>query len=281
MEYGRWHLMSRMNPFIVVISDLAVSGFNELTDVVEPSHVAKLEFEIAVKRFLVAVLPQTSFTAMRWLCAVACEQRLERYGDIFATLIRMEIFRHVSGSSRRILKCVDDEAGCVMICNVPTNNLSCMNVNHGCKIPEAIDEQEIGEISGLHHIRLNGADDFQNVFRSCFWPSKVVALYEAKSSANLRLETVFTHESPGLLAIHAKCPANSSGSIGRMFGHNRNDLVLVLLVEWWLLRFVVQVLPRDAELLCELGFRCFEHRHTLMNLSYFFPHASFEARTCR
>ena len=56
--------MSGMNSFIVIISDLVVDGFNELSDVVEPSHVVKLELAVVVERLLVAVLPRTSFTAV-------------------------------------------------------------------------------------------------------------------------------------------------------------------------------------------------------------------------
>jgi len=71
----------------------------------------------------------------------------------------MEIFRCVSGSSRRVLKRVDDEVGCVMVCYVPTDNPPCMNLDDGGHIPEAVDEPEVGEISGPHYVWLNGADD--------------------------------------------------------------------------------------------------------------------------
>ena len=41
--------MSRMNALIIVIPDLVVDGFDELTDVVEPFDVAKLKLEVVVE----------------------------------------------------------------------------------------------------------------------------------------------------------------------------------------------------------------------------------------
>ena len=76
-----------MNPIVVVIADLTVDGFDELTDMIESSDVAELELEVAVERFLKPILPWTTFRAVGWLCAVALKQRFVRSRDVFTPLI--------------------------------------------------------------------------------------------------------------------------------------------------------------------------------------------------
>ena len=68
------HPVSGVNPLIIVVADLLVDSFHELTDMVKPSYVTKFQFEVRVEGFLIAVLPRTAFATVGWHRAVALEQ---------------------------------------------------------------------------------------------------------------------------------------------------------------------------------------------------------------
>ncbi len=44
-EDGRWHPESSVYPSVVVVVDLLMNGFDELSDMVEPLEIAQFEFE--------------------------------------------------------------------------------------------------------------------------------------------------------------------------------------------------------------------------------------------
>ena len=69
-EHDRRHPVSGVNPLVVIIADLAMDSFYEFTDVVESFYVTEFQLEVVVERFLVAVLPGTSFATVGWLCVV-------------------------------------------------------------------------------------------------------------------------------------------------------------------------------------------------------------------
>lgn len=67
-----------MDPSVVVVADLLVDGFDQLSDMVEPFQVPELELEIVVEGFLVSVLPRTRFATVRDLDAEALKKRFVR-----------------------------------------------------------------------------------------------------------------------------------------------------------------------------------------------------------
>ncbi len=83
----RRHSEGGVDPSVVVVADLLVDGFDQLSDVVEPFEVPELKLEIVVERFLVSVLPRTRLATVRDLDAEALKQGLIGSRDILAALI--------------------------------------------------------------------------------------------------------------------------------------------------------------------------------------------------
>ncbi len=82
----------------------------------------------------------------------------------------------------------------MMVRNMPAKNLSRMHINHGCHIPEPVDEPEIGEVSCPDDIGTNGTQNFEDVGHLRFWSSQIIELHEREASSELRFEAMFAHD---------------------------------------------------------------------------------------
>lgn len=241
-RHGR-HSVSGVYPLVVVVADLAVDGFDELSDVLEPSDIAEFELEVRVERLLVAVLPRTAFTAVRRRGAVTLEQRLVGTGDVLAALVGVEVLRCCSRASRRVREGVRNECSRVVVANVPADDLSRVDINHGGDIPEAVNEPDVSEVASPDDAYTDGTDNLEDVCDQCFQPSEVVEFHEAEASTELGLEAVEPHETLRFLAVHAERPGDASGTVRGMLRHDGHDLFLVFVVLQRPLRLVVQALP--------------------------------------
>jgi len=152
----------------------------------------------------------------------------------------MEVVRTCARPSHRVLECIHDESGRVMIGDMPADDLSRVYVNDSGEIPEAVDEPEVGEVSSPNDVWLNRAGELQDVFDLCFRPSKIIGLHKSEPSTNLGLEAMLHHETFGFLPVHAERPGNTSCTVGWVFSHHGNDLVFIFFVEGWFLWFVIQ-----------------------------------------
>lgn len=82
--------------------------------------------------------------------------RKERFvgtGHVLAALVGVEIPWRCFGPPHRVVKCVHDQARCMVVGDVPADNLSGINVDDGGHVPETINEPNVGEITGPDNIR--------------------------------------------------------------------------------------------------------------------------------
>jgi hypothetical protein len=71
-----WHLECGVDPSVVVVADLLVNSLDQFSDMTETSEVTKLELEVVVERFLVAILPGTRLATVGDLGTEALKEGL-------------------------------------------------------------------------------------------------------------------------------------------------------------------------------------------------------------
>ena len=91
--------------------------------------------------------------------------------------------RRPVGSSHSVLEGVNDECGRVVVGNVPTDDLSRVDVDNSRHIPESILKPQVGEIPGPDDIGRYWTDDLEDVFHSGFRQSSVFRLHQSETAA--------------------------------------------------------------------------------------------------
>ena len=87
---GGWHLESSMDAGMVVVMNMLVNGFNEMTNGGETVEVAKFMFKAAKERFAVTILPRGSHGTYRDLHSLNLEKVGTALRHKFGALIRMK-----------------------------------------------------------------------------------------------------------------------------------------------------------------------------------------------
>ncbi len=115
---------------------------------------------------------------------------------------------------------IDDERRRMVVGDMPPDNLSRADVNHGGNVPEPILKPQVGEIPSPNDVRLDWADTLQDVFHPRLRLSEVICLHEAKPAAQFWFDAVFAHQTLCLLVIHPQGQCNAAMAVGRVFGHD-------------------------------------------------------------
>ena len=251
-----------------------MDGLDELADMREAFHVAQLELELRVEGFLDAVLPWARLPALRGFCPVRLEERLICPCDVLASLIGVKPCRRGREPPGRVFEGLDDQCRRMVVRDVPTNDLSRKDVDHGSEMPEPVLKPEIGEVSRPDDVRPDRTEDFQDVRNACFRPSEIIRLHKPVSAPDARDDPKTLHEALGLGAADPKRERDPSRTVCRMFGHNGEDFCLVLCICRRFFRFVIERRSGATKFTGEGGGRQPFSSEAFTGRADFFPPAS-------
>lgn len=167
----------------------------------------------------------------------------------------------------------------MVVRDVPANDFSSMDVDDGRHIPEPVDEPEIREVSSPDDVGTDGTQNFENICDLCFWASQIIELHERESSSDPWSEAISSHDARDGFLVRFERHRDPTMTVCGMFRHDGDDLGPQLFIGCRSFWSVVQARTGNTELLCESRFRLFGCFHTATCFAYFFPHASYRART--